>query len=276
MWQVEKTYQPSTITDRRRVRTKALINVEDTIDMNNIENLVGLPGLVRIIGTLKEGYLAVKNLNIRAAIKFMADAYLIYSFVVKPAVGDVDKISKKGRSMLKQLERAQALKTRRRDSELFSASDIWSCTNTKIRLSSQYSLRYKDDLVSHIIISMERLGVLPSATNLWDLVPFSFVIDWFLNIGDVLDAFRLDRDSQTYTLLARIESQKYQFEWSDEFLALAFGHGVTPAAPVKTSIYRRRVFTDWGSTDPLLLAGGGGLGITQYLQGGALFLQRMK
>lgn len=34
---------------------------------------------------------------------------------------------------------------------------------------------------------LERLGFAPTASNLWDLVPYSFVVDWFLQIGSMLE-----------------------------------------------------------------------------------------
>lgn len=34
---------------------------------------------------------------------------------------------------------------------------------------------------------MRNLGGFPSIDNLWELVPYSFVIDWFVNVGDMLE-----------------------------------------------------------------------------------------
>jgi hypothetical protein len=41
-----------------------------------------------------------------------------------------------------------------------------------------------DQLSNHVKRAGYELDVLPTASNIWDLVPFSFVADWFLPIGD--------------------------------------------------------------------------------------------
>jgi hypothetical protein len=39
----------------------------------------------------------------------------------------------------------------------------------------------------HAILPLQRVGLDPSLSSLWDLVPFSFALDWFTNIGSRLD-----------------------------------------------------------------------------------------
>lgn len=36
------------------------------------------------------------------------------------------------------------------------------------------------------ILQLNSLGILPKGSNLWDLVPMSFVLDWFLNVGGLM------------------------------------------------------------------------------------------
>jgi len=55
------------------------------------------------------------------------------------------------------------------------------------RLSAAYEVLYNysgTDLVSQL----EGLGVLNPIATLWELVPLSFVVDWFVNVGDVLSS----------------------------------------------------------------------------------------
>jgi hypothetical protein len=37
-------------------------------------------------------------------------------------------------------------------------------------------------------VGLRTLGLLPTSANLWDMVPYSFIVDWFLHISDVLEA----------------------------------------------------------------------------------------
>lgn len=55
-------------------------------------------------------------------------------------------------------------------------------------LASQY-IKYRAQFdVSHIGSSLSRLGLTNPALLAWELVPFSFVADWFVNIGDCLQS----------------------------------------------------------------------------------------
>lgn len=46
------------------------------------------------------------------------------------------------------------------------------------------------------------IGLYPTAVNLWDMVPFSFIVDWFLPVGSMLEsidnAFRFDETHYTF------------------------------------------------------------------------------
>jgi hypothetical protein len=56
------------------------------------------------------------------------------------------------------------------------------------------------------------LDIFPELGNVWDVIPFSFVVDWFVPFGDLFDAI----DSNTYrsTLAVRycVQSESYVFE----------------------------------------------------------------
>lgn len=45
---------------------------------------------------------------------------------------------------------------------------------------------------------LRKIGIFPSLTNLWDLVPYSFVVDWFIDVGSVLE--RIDTRHQLFNL----------------------------------------------------------------------------
>lgn len=53
------------------------------------------------------------------------------------------------------------------------------------------NIRSLDDLLSLLI----QWDLYPTLENLWDLIPYSFVVDWFVGIGDILDGI----DSIGYT-----------------------------------------------------------------------------
>lgn len=49
-----------------------------------------------------------------------------------------------------------------------------------------------------LVERMRKIGIFPSLTNLWDLIPYSFVLDWFVDVGAVLE--RIDTRHQLLNL----------------------------------------------------------------------------
>jgi len=257
----------------RKVRTKALIDIAG-LDMNNLENITGLTGAAGILKNIVTAYKAFKNFNFPGMLKAFADGWLILQFAIKPAVGDVDKIRKDGKKVVGYLNR-EAARHRRRATEVTSDFSTPYSKSLEIKVSSLYHLERNIDWESRIIDALDTIGLAPSPGNLWELVPFSFVIDWFTNLGSVLQATRFERDTWHYTLLVRIESKKYEYEVSRNGINLMFGDQWKPIDPLKVTIYRRNIMGSWGSTDPLLLAGGfDGLSANQWFSSGALVIQK--
>lgn len=71
------------------------------------------------------------------------------------------------------------------------------------------------DLADVLKVSLKSLGLWPDAYTVWDMVPFSFVADWFLPIGDALEKVQLDDwyRSMPYTA-SFIASVKGEFEFN--------------------------------------------------------------
>jgi hypothetical protein len=49
------------------------------------------------------------------------------------------------------------------------------------------------EYLNHIYDQMARLGVAPTWQNVWDLVPFSFIVDWFVPLADFSEQERLNQ-----------------------------------------------------------------------------------
>lgn len=77
-------------------------------------------------------------------------------------------------------------------------------------------------------LKLSSFGLAPNLTNIWDLVPFSFMVDWFSSIGDFCswaDAKGLESSLQL-DFLYGIESSKFSY---------------TPEAGVRVTQYTRRI-----------------------------------
>lgn len=63
-----------------------------------------------------------------------------------------------------------------------------------VRGDVRYSVGFEVDtsqiIPSGVSDTLQRFGLELNALNVWDLVPFSFVVDWFLPVSDVLEYFQ--------------------------------------------------------------------------------------
>ena len=75
----------------------------------------------------------------------------------------------------------------------------------------ELTIRKSSNFFQDVYSGLESLGLLPKLTRLWDIIPLSFVIDWFVNVQDMLNAF----DQQTFLDTFDVFSVCY----SDKFIA---------------------------------------------------------
>lgn len=57
-----------------------------------------------------------------------------------------------------------------------------------VKCSTVITVRAQDCLPHDAASWLRSYGFRLSAVNMWDMVPFSFVVDWFLHIGDILES----------------------------------------------------------------------------------------
>jgi hypothetical protein len=48
--------------------------------------------------------------------------------------------------------------------------------------------------LEYVLIGLDQYGLFPGLYNIWDMIPFSFIADWFSNLGDILQ----DIDQRIY------------------------------------------------------------------------------
>lgn len=114
------------------------------------------------------------------------------------------------------------------------------------------------------------LDILPTASNIWDLIPYSFVADWFTTIGDQLEA----RESGQYvdTLHPRRCIYTDLYEWVQN------GSYIAPSGVIDANInwryYTRKVEKTF-RVDDLVIEQAGGMNPTHWVEAGALFIPRV-
>jgi hypothetical protein len=260
--------------NRTQTRTRALLEHED-IGSNMIENISGISGLGDAIKGLINAVKAFKSFNIKTATKALADVWLIMNYVVLASGRDAVKVKKNGLGILIKITNPDEYVSKRRAGETYTTNPFF-LDSLRVRYQAGYTLSLDNSWLATVVNALDSLGLLPSPKNLWDLIPLSFVIDWFVNVGDILDAcYRAAGDKNVYNILARVESKKAKYVLNQKSVDYLFGANWR-VSKSKGSIYVRTVDHDWGRFDLIALAGTGPLGFNQFISGGSLIVQRIK
>lgn len=74
-----------------------------------------------------------------------------------------------------------------------------------------------DDKLRQLWQQLHSWDVLPTPANLWDMIPFSFVMDWFIDIGSYLEAIDTRDYMQTLRIFTSIHSKRISINVPAEF-----------------------------------------------------------
>jgi hypothetical protein len=82
-----------------------------------------------------------------------------------------------------------------------------------------YTVNQLVEMNSQLAGLLQQLGVKPDASIIWNALPFSFVVDWFVRVGDWLGAnYSVDVMSALLTVHDWVES--YRLVYSVDLLSL--------------------------------------------------------
>lgn len=137
--------------------------------------------------------------------------------------------------------------------------DSWSVTTTvaesgtmtfagpgayNITRSSSYELCYDVNYIFTIenetLLQANRLGLGNPAGIAWELVPFSFVVDWFVNVGDVLDTLLLWKGK---TFLTGSVSRAMRYTVTEKGKGTNFAFSSPPSAERNGCYFGRSVLS---------------------------------
>jgi hypothetical protein len=188
-----------------------------------------------------------------------AQTYIEYVYGLKPLVGDVygvaELLKEQTNNLLLLHGRGKSSRTDNRPS--VSAWNYNYSESRARRLYAEETAKHRVDLYARIdpdssgLRTLNQLGLLNPASLAWNLVPWSFVVDWFLPIGSVLEAlsapaglkFVGGTKSTRSSGFGRIE---YQVD------SLWVGAGWSNVTTVTTGLmdyeyqgYRRTALADW-------------------------------
>lgn len=168
--------------------TNNIANVKAIIDaLKGMKNPVNL--LMSAKSNLKKFFKVDAKDFLSDAMSFVKDnvsvekaqnAWLTYRYVYTTTKADIELHQKSMRTALSTMGDWFSTKTLHASG---SSGDF--VTHMQVDMTS-----VADNLIQEIWQRSNGFGLQLNATNIWDMIPFSFVVDWFLPIGDLCD--RLD------------------------------------------------------------------------------------
>ena len=164
--------------------------------------------------------------------KTWADTFLTYRYGLRLFANDTLSIAK---AINKEVNRATepfqtARGMRKRSVPMSFGNPIEQTMRVKV-YADNYSLTDMS-----LIAAARSIDLYPSLSNLWDLIPYSFVVDWFLPAGEIpgkLDAYSDVQDLHTRSCVASVKSTKL------DHISGAFSY----SGDIKAVCYQREVLT---------------------------------
>lgn len=106
-------------------------------------------------------------------------------------------------------------------------------TMSDFSLVTQYYWDTKVQLIADVIVTdpnllnLSRMGFVNPAALLWEVVPFSFLVDWFVNVGDVLNSYTdfvgMNLSNSCTTTYSVIKGDRYYKGWNKAGTAKVIG-----------------------------------------------------
>lgn len=187
--------------DRNRVSTEVMIKLGDrkmSLGEAILESRSALSTavnvssrIVRIALAARRGRwnavrreLGLKGTHVPSSKRF-ADQWLEYQYGILPIINDATDAYRLFQSGLSRPQVLSAVRNFTRQQDRSGRAGSWNyVSSAKIRTSCKVYAQLSNQYVD----SIQRLGLINPVELGWNVLPFSFVIDWFLPIGSVLEA----------------------------------------------------------------------------------------
>lgn len=167
---------------------------------NFLAELDEIPGLVRLWR---------KNLGL---VKNVAGGFLNYKFGWKPLMGEIETTIKAliaTRREIANFEKACNVLFHRSKGMLNETQSISGADTYSAETQTKWKATLKQSCVAHIVYRplpvyavgeldrrirgyLDALGFELNPSIIWDALPFTFVVDWFFNVGGFLEGFKFD------------------------------------------------------------------------------------
>lgn len=265
--------------DLARARNKALLELKDqTVNLSlafkERQKTVGLVtdavnNAIRVIRRVKQtlrdpGRLRALRSRLKGKWKEIPDAWLLYRYGVVPtmldAYGAIEALEKRDNGTYERYmitvrgKSTTVLPPKLVSHEVGPYGRYWTVPNTVIdrwMLASKYGARVRYDaaLTNSTYLRLSEVGITNPLEVAWELLSFSFVVDWFLSVGDWCTA--LDA-TLPFTFIGG--SETIFVDWSGETrVENPIIQKLSDSGPATHKQFIRSAVTDFPSASPFVL-----------------------
>lgn len=180
-----------------KAANEALTSAISALEANHLENLTQLDSFRDFISPvinfvqLAKAVRTMKPVDVVLEIgDLLTDAQLLYSYGIAPTIGDAEEISSQASTTFDAFK-SRSIYEMKTHFGTFDF-DIPDDFHPHFRgLRAVYNAKVVMGLNPNSILAsfmpLRAFGLFPTLSNMWDLIPFSFIADWFTGIGDKLD-----------------------------------------------------------------------------------------
>jgi hypothetical protein len=239
--------------------TKAWANM-DVSEAQVLASLGELPETIKWVGSIYTRFNKIASMFKKKRLLSMAkkvdlgDLWLEFRYAVRPLFYEMEQMANaanKAMLPLRQTARGhvESLSSDETTVKQYGALSYWS-VDTKVITTTK--AEYRAGVLYQIATDINHLanvfGLNKPLQAMWELTPFSFIVDWFFTIGDTLASWipnpNLTPLSSWVTETFIVESISSHMGSSNTFTTSVKGEqefNVTPAAGQATSCLKRRI-----------------------------------
>lgn len=137
--------------------------------------------------------------NPKQIAKEISNLYLSYHYGYRLSIRDTEELIRASVKEINNLHRAQAF-TRSMMTSEFTYPRPSSLAGFTVKAAHHCKVWYNqlDTSFSTLLRQLFRWDIFPELGNVYDMIPYSFVVDWFIPFGDILD--KIDNHTYSHTL----------------------------------------------------------------------------
>lgn len=191
-------YDPSfVIVDWGILATEACSRLNST-SVNLLEFIADFENPVLMAKKL----LMLKNLK---SLKGLSERYLSLHYGVLPTVSDIEDVWEACSRSAKRTKDGKFRLAYAGDTQ-WIPSDL---VDLKVEQHLKLAVDANDSTLTSIGARLDNIGLCPKLSNLWDLVPFSFAVDWLVDVGDFLERSEVKERLEKFKVSYTVCSVKY-------------------------------------------------------------------